>query len=73
MNFPLTSGLLFSEKPKKTRADQSTLQVFYFVRKETTLKPSKVTTIKCFFSSVSVIHTSCFEKYFLLPCDNWRT
>ena len=42
-------GLLFSEKPKKTRADQSTLQMFYFVIKED--KPS-ATAKKLFLQSV---------------------
>ena len=38
---------------------------FYFVSRETALKPLKVAAAKALFSSVYVIGTTCFDECFL--------
>ena len=58
-------GHLFSIKEKKTRTDQSKIQVFYFVQIETTHKLSKEAGSKNVFSSLYVINAACFDECFL--------
>ena len=57
--------LSFFRYVEKTHADQSICKIFYGASKERTHKPSKVAAAKNFFSSVYVIDTTCFVKYFL--------
>ena len=49
----------------KIRTDQSILQIFYPVSKETTGKTLKTAASKKSFSSLYVIGITCFDEYFL--------
>ena len=71
INVPLMNSiyLIFCslENPKRTRADQSILHVFFFAfsKKEATHEPSIVATANIFFSSQHVISATCFDEWFL--------
>ena len=56
-------SLLHSTNVKKTGLDQSILHIFYS-EKIVTGKPLKVAAAKILFSSLNVIHTTCFDECF---------
>ena len=59
-------GLLFPEKPKKTRTDQNTLQVFYSALKETIHNPPEVSTAKKrFLHMITRRHSYRYPDVFL--------
>ena len=66
-------ALLFSEKPKKTRTHRPKYTTSFLLWRETINKLSKVATVKNIFPSPYVIGTTCFEKMFFIPCNNWKT
>ena len=68
--------MLFSRKAKKTRTDQSILQAFYSVWKETSHKHLKLAAAKKSFPSVYIINKTCFDECFLVHVflvHNWKT
>ena len=68
--------MLFSRKAKKTRTDQSILQAFYSVWKETSHKHLKLAAAKKSFPSVYIINKTCFGECFLVHdflVHNWKT
>ena len=76
-NLPLTRSiyLVFLSLQMQGRLKQTKIYhtFFLFVWKETTHKPLKVAAAKTLFSSAYVIGTTCFDEYFFILCDNWKT
>ena len=69
LNLPLTSSVYFVFLPLEIQKRLQQTNVYhrfsYFVSKETTRKPLKVTAAKAVFPSVYGIATACFDKCFL--------
>ena len=69
LNLPLTSSVYFVFLPLEIQKRLQQTKVYhtfsYFVWKETTRKPLKVTAAKAVFPSVYGIATACFDKCFL--------
>ena len=69
LNLPLTSSVYFVFLPLEIQKRLQQANVYhrfsYFVSKETTRKPLKVTAAKAVFPSVYGIATACFDKCFL--------
>ena len=64
-------SLLTSRNTRKTQTNQSILQFFYSLLKETIHKTSKITAAKM-FSPVYLLLVGLWWNCFI-PCDDWKT
>ena len=74
--FPRTvftwSSFLWKSKEDSCRLKYIT-SFFALSKTINTQTVKSIAATKNLFSSVYVISTTCFDKYFLIPCGNWKT